>query len=197
MYSNIDDCDEGNGSYASFIYQPTDRATVYNFWEPLHFFDKGVGFQTWEVTPQYAIRSWAYILLHLLPVRLASFIFGNDKVSIAASIVKVLFEYNIQRPAFFALRIALAGASTFSEVYLYRQVYEKVNNRVGRYLFFMLAFSAGMWNASTGGYFTSSVNFIVQLIVKLSSHPHSPCICLPLRLRHPFLQLPVKIITGH
>ncbi|KAF8921995.1 asparagine-linked glycosylation 9 protein isoform a [Mucidula mucida] len=115
MYSNIDDCDE-----------------VYNFWEPLHFFDKGYGFQTWEVSPQYAIRSWAYILLHLFPVRLASLVFGDDK-----------------RPAFFALRITLAAISTFAEVFLYRQVYEKVNNKVGRYLFFMLASSTGMWNAST------------------------------------------------
>jgi hypothetical protein len=29
-------------------------------------------------------------------------------------------------------------------------VREKINERVGRYLFFMLLFSAGMWNASAG-----------------------------------------------
>ena len=37
---------------------------VFNFWEPLHYITHGSGFQTWEVTPQFAIRSWAYILLH-------------------------------------------------------------------------------------------------------------------------------------
>ncbi len=51
---------------------------VFNFWEPLHFLDKGYGFQTWEVAPQYAIRSWYYIMIHLLPVRLASAMFGAD-----------------------------------------------------------------------------------------------------------------------
>jgi len=29
-------------------------------------------------------------------------------------------------------------------------VYEKINERVARYLFFMLLFNAGMWNASSG-----------------------------------------------
>lgn len=50
-------------------------AQVFNFWEPLHFADRGYGFQTWELSPAYAIRSWAYVLLHLpftLPVRLLS-----------------------------------------------------------------------------------------------------------------------------
>ena len=43
-------------------------AKVFNFWEPMHYLDRGYGFQTWEVSPQYAIRSWAYIVLHWWPV---------------------------------------------------------------------------------------------------------------------------------
>ncbi|KAK1233678.1 mannosyltransferase [Marasmius sp. AFHP31] len=115
MYSNIDDCDE-----------------VYNFWEPLHLLDQGHGFQTWEVSPQYAIRSWAYILLHYLPVQIARVLSNNQK-----------------RAAFFAVRIFLALICTLSECLFYRKVYEKVNHRVGRYLFFILLFNAGMWNASS------------------------------------------------
>ncbi|KAJ7109881.1 glycosyltransferase family 22 protein [Mycena epipterygia] len=114
MYSNIDDCDE-----------------VFNFWEPLHFLDHGYGFQTWEVSPEYAIRSWAYIILHMLPARLSKLLLTGDK-----------------RAAFFAVRISLATVSVFAEAKFYRTVYEKINERVGRYLFFMLLFSAGMWNAS-------------------------------------------------
>ena len=53
---------------------------VYNFWEPLHFLDRGSGFQTWEVTPQYAIRSWAYILLHFPPTRIIPILLGPEKV---------------------------------------------------------------------------------------------------------------------
>ncbi|KAK7063943.1 mannosyltransferase [Favolaschia claudopus] len=114
MYSNIDDCDE-----------------VFNFWEPLHFLDHGYGFQTWEVSPEYAVRSWAYILLHIFPARLAKLVLAGDK-----------------RAAFFAVRITLAVISVLAEAKFYRTVYEKINERVGRYLFFMLLFSAGMWNAS-------------------------------------------------
>ncbi|EKM84086.1 hypothetical protein AGABI1DRAFT_67279 [Agaricus bisporus var. burnettii JB137-S8] len=115
MFSNIDDCDE-----------------VYNFWEPLHLFARGYGFQTWEVAPQYALRSWAYILLHSFPVKLVKLLLGNDK-----------------RPAFFAVRCSLAIVSTVAECTFYRAVVSKVNDRVGRYLFFMMLFNVGMWNAST------------------------------------------------
>ncbi|KAF8585144.1 glycosyltransferase family 22 protein [Ramaria rubella] len=115
MYSNIQDCDE-----------------VYNFWEPLHYLERGVGFQTWEVSPQYAIRSWAYIVFHLLPAWGAGRVFSLSK-----------------RPAFFAVRIFLAIISSYCEAKFYRAIVETMNDRVGRYTFFMLVFSTGMWNAST------------------------------------------------
>ncbi|KAG6837656.1 hypothetical protein H0H93_004932 [Arthromyces matolae] len=105
---------------------------LYNFWEPLHFLDRGSGFQTWETSPVYAIRSWAYILLHLPPIRLASTLLGGDK-----------------RPAFFAVRLFLSVFCVLAEAKFYKTVSDKINERVGRYLFFMLLFSAGMWNAST------------------------------------------------
>ncbi|KAH8110610.1 asparagine-linked glycosylation 9 protein isoform a [Phellopilus nigrolimitatus] len=108
MYSNITDCDE-----------------VYNFWEPLHYLSRGYGFQTWEVSPQYAIRSWAYITLHLYPATAVVRLLGLDK-----------------RAALFSLRVVFAIVSSLCEAKL-------VNFRVGRYLFFMLLFSAGMWNAAT------------------------------------------------
>ncbi|KAG9314095.1 glycosyltransferase family 22 protein [Chiua virens] len=114
MYSNISDCDE-----------------VFNFWEPLHFLQYGHGFQTWEVTPTFAIRSWAYILFHLPAARLSS-VFALGK-----------------RPAFFAVRIFFAVLSTVCEAKFFRTVVEKINDRVGRYLFFILLFNAGMWNAAT------------------------------------------------
>ncbi|KAH9944005.1 glycosyltransferase family 22 protein [Epithele typhae] len=115
MYSGIQDCDE-----------------VFNFWEPLHYLWKGYGFQTWETSPEYSIRSWAYILLHYFPVGVSSTFIGPEK-----------------RPAFFAVRILLAIVSSLCEVTLYRTVVEHVNYRVGRYLFFVMMFSSGMWIAST------------------------------------------------
>ncbi|OBZ68503.1 Alpha-1,2-mannosyltransferase ALG9 [Grifola frondosa] len=115
MYSNIQDCDE-----------------VFNFWEPLHYLDRGYGFQTWETSPAYSIRSWAYIIIHLLPVKLTALLLGPEK-----------------RPAFFSVRIFLAIISSLCEANFYWNVVEKVNYRVGRYLLFMLVFNAGIWSAAS------------------------------------------------
>ncbi|KAG8141607.1 hypothetical protein E2320_007207, partial [Naja naja] len=42
LLSNISDCDE-----------------TFNYWEPMHYLVYGKGFQTWEYSPVYAIRSYA------------------------------------------------------------------------------------------------------------------------------------------
>ncbi|GJE87696.1 glycosyltransferase family 22 protein [Phanerochaete sordida] len=114
MYVNLNDCDE-----------------VFNFWEPLHYLDRGHGFQTWETSPVYAIRSWAYIFLHFIPARIPFYLYGPEK-----------------RPAFFAVRLVLALVSAFCEAFLYRRIADYVNYRVARYFFFVTLFSAGIWNAS-------------------------------------------------
>ncbi|KAG0707441.1 glycosyltransferase family 22 protein [Suillus ampliporus] len=138
MYSNIQDCDE-----------------VFNFWEPLHYIEHGHGFQTWEVTPMYAIRSWAYVLLHLIPARLP-------------------LVLNLgKRPAFFAVRIALAVVSTLCEAKLCCTVVEKVNERVGRYLFFMLLFNAGMWNAAPAFLPSSFAMYATMMAFTYSLEPSS------------------------
>ena len=54
--------------------------SVFNFWEPLHYLDRGHGFQTWETSPEYAIRSYAYVALHLAPVKISRLLFGDQKV---------------------------------------------------------------------------------------------------------------------
>ena len=40
----------------------TDCDEVFNYWEPLHFIHYGYGMQTWEYAPQYALRTYAYLL---------------------------------------------------------------------------------------------------------------------------------------
>lgn len=84
MYSNINDCDEGGSSLLQCVSFCIDRVfLVYNFWEPLHFLGQGYGFQTWESSPKYALRSWAYILLHYLPPRVGELLASGDKVCFA------------------------------------------------------------------------------------------------------------------
>ena len=45
-----------------------DCDETFNYWEPLHFILFGNGFQTWEYSPEYSLRSYLYILLHALPI---------------------------------------------------------------------------------------------------------------------------------
>jgi hypothetical protein len=54
-YSPIQDCDE-----------------VFNYWEPTHYLTHGYGLQTWEYSPEFSIRSWAYVALHAFAGRLSS-----------------------------------------------------------------------------------------------------------------------------
>lgn len=143
MYSIISDCDEGE-----FIYNPhiptivSDdffppfflcSISVFNFWEPLHYFQHNSGFQTWEQSPQFAVRSWAYILLHWPLAHL-----GPKALRLG------------KRQQFFALRICLGAISSFAEASFFRAVAVAVNERVGRYVLFSMLLSAGMWSASVG-----------------------------------------------
>ncbi|KAF9287841.1 mannosyltransferase [Mortierella alpina] len=67
-YSNISDCDE-----------------VFNYWEPMHYLQYGTGLQTWEYSPLYAIRSWAYILLHTLAAEIARLAMSANRVTFLPS----------------------------------------------------------------------------------------------------------------
>ena len=50
LWSVIADCDE-----------------TFNYWEPAHQMLYGQGLQTWEYDPKYALRSYLYIIMHLVP----------------------------------------------------------------------------------------------------------------------------------
>ncbi|KAI9019290.1 Alg9-like mannosyltransferase family-domain-containing protein [Phycomyces nitens] len=114
LYRTIADCDE-----------------VFNYWEPLHYLQNGYGFETWEYSPEFSIRSWAYIVLHAI-VGVFGKIFVSNKLQ-----------------SFYLLRMALGAFSSFAEAKFYRTVTEEVNPHVGRYILVILFFSAGMFNAST------------------------------------------------
>lgn len=63
IFNNINDCDE-----------------TFNYWEPAHFLLYKNGFQTWEYSPKYAIRSYAYLWLYMLPAKLFSLFVSNKVV---------------------------------------------------------------------------------------------------------------------
>ncbi|KAH9869196.1 hypothetical protein IAQ61_006401 [Plenodomus lingam] len=118
-FSPIQDCDE-----------------VFNYWEPSHYLNHGYGLQTWEYSPEYAIRSWMYAGLHslwlwigMLPLRALGF--GNSKVL-----------------EFYFLRATLAIICASCQTRLYSVILRTFNPRVA--IFFMIAMitSPGMYHAA-------------------------------------------------
>ncbi|XP_062392099.1 alpha-1,2-mannosyltransferase ALG9 isoform X2 [Sardina pilchardus] len=114
LLSNISDCDE-----------------TFNYWEPTHYLLYGKGMQTWEYSPTYAIRSYAYLWLHALPAFFHAKILQTNKVLV-----------------FYFLRCALAFACCVCELYFYKAVCKKFGLHVGRLMLAFLVLSAGMFCSS-------------------------------------------------
>ncbi|XP_068016037.1 alpha-1,2-mannosyltransferase ALG9 [Melanerpes formicivorus] len=114
LLSNISDCDE-----------------TFNYWEPTHYLVYGKGFQTWEYSPAYAIRSYAYLWLHALPALFHARVLQTNKVLI-----------------FYFLRCFLAFLSCICELYFYKAVCKKFGLHVSRLMLAFLVLSTGMFCSS-------------------------------------------------
>ena len=87
IYSNISDCDE-----------------VFNYIEPLHYLLFKIGFQTWEFSPEFAIRSWSFPLLYSFPLSI-SLLFTDFKPAL-----------------FYLLRLLLALTSFYCDSMLFNSL---------------------------------------------------------------------------
>lgn len=114
LYAPIQDCDE-----------------TFNYWEPLHYLNHGYGLQTWEYSPEFSIRSWAYISIHAVPAKIIG-LFSRSKAS-----------------EFYGLRILLAFVSAATETRLYSAISRALNPRIGIIYLLIVAFSPGFFYAST------------------------------------------------
>ena len=70
----------------------------------MHYLTFGTGFQTWEYSPKYAIRSYAYLLLHAIPGKLQIQLFEANKVILETLtfflIIKLSFNPFMPEPPF-------------------------------------------------------------------------------------------------
>ncbi|KAG0649148.1 Dol-P-Man:Man(8) c(2)-PP-Dol alpha-1 [Hyphodiscus hymeniophilus] len=114
IYAPIQDCDE-----------------TFNYWEPTHYISHGYGLQTWEYSPEYAIRSWTYLAFHAL---LGSF--------------RRLLPFSTKVGEFYFIRYVLAFVCALCQTQMFRVINGTLNPRIA--LFFMMAmiFSPGMFHAS-------------------------------------------------
>lgn len=66
----------------------------YLLWQ-MHYLLYGTGMQTWEYSPLYAIRSYAYLWLHALPACLHAHVLQTNKVTILLSLQSLLLCFDI------------------------------------------------------------------------------------------------------
>lgn len=112
-YAPIQDCDE-----------------VFNYWEPTHYLNHGFGLQTWEYSPEYAIRSWLYTLIHAIPAKI------------------VLLWVLERRAEFYLIRIILACVCAGCETRLFSTISQSISPRVAVNFLIAMASSSGMFYAS-------------------------------------------------
>ncbi|XP_068086468.1 alpha-1,2-mannosyltransferase ALG9 [Anabrus simplex] len=115
IWSHISDCDE-----------------TYNYWEPAHYLLFGKGFQTWEYSPKYGLRSYTYVLLHAVPAYFYHRMLQPNRMLI-----------------FYFTRCLLGLLCAFCEVFFYKSICREFGVQVGRIALVFLVFSAGMFVAST------------------------------------------------
>ncbi|KAJ1687584.1 hypothetical protein LUZ63_018974 [Rhynchospora breviuscula] len=109
-----------------------DCDEVFNYWEPLHYLLYKSGFQTWEYSSEFALRSYLYIFIHGLVAKPASLFFPEDKVRV-----------------FFSVRLFLGIISTITEAALVVALSRKYGKRLGLYALAMLCLTSGCFFAST------------------------------------------------
>lgn len=86
IWSHIMDCDE-----------------TFNYWEPLHYLLYNKGLQTWEYSPEFALRSYTYLMIHGAPAYIYKQIFAPNPMLI-----------------FYFIRLLLGLACSIAEIYFYK-----------------------------------------------------------------------------
>lgn len=114
IFSPIQDCDE-----------------VFNYWEPTHYLNHGYGLQTWEYSPEYAIRSWAYSSLHAGVIWLTR-----------------LLPFSTKTSEFYLLRLVLGLVCALCETRFYSIISKTINPRVAIFFLMIMLFSPGLYHAS-------------------------------------------------
>jgi len=128
----------------------TDCDETFNYWEPTHYLHYGYGLQTWEYSPKYSIRSWAYIGLHTIISKFFS-LAAQDKYQL-----------------FFLIRMVFAFISSYCETALYQTIIDYVNPYIAQFFLFGIIYSAGM-TISSVAYLPSTFAMYTTMLAFASS----------------------------
>lgn len=134
FYAPIQDCDE-----------------TFNYYEPTHYLTHRYGLQTWEYSPEYAIRSWTYVTLHAIVM------FIGRTISLIFPIVPTKIA------EFYFLRASLGALCALCEARLYSKISRTLNPRVGVLFVLIMLTSPGMFHASIS-YLPSSFSMYFNML---------------------------------
>jgi alpha-1,2-mannosyltransferase len=109
----------------------TDCDESMNYWEPTHYLLYGRGLQTWEYSPSYALRSYAYAGLHALMGLVLGAAWGADKITV-----------------FHRTRVLLALLCALCEAVFYWGVVRRFGRKIGTLTLVGLVASAGLLHAA-------------------------------------------------
>ncbi|GJQ08299.1 hypothetical protein GpartN1_g90.t1 [Galdieria partita] len=118
---------------AAFYLSISDCDETFNYWEPLHFILYGFGFQTWEYSPEFRLRSYAYLLIYGSFGKLFS-LFSSKENKVGQ---------------FFFIRILVGILDAFSETFLYRNILRKFGKSTALLFFFFSLISPGLFISTT------------------------------------------------
>lgn len=117
-----------------------DCDETFNYWEPLHYLLYGYGLQTWEYSPSFAIRSYAFLLPYAWLARLKF---------LARALLPKTLNLPTKLFAFYSVRIAQALVSALGELALYDAVVFRFGNPVAPMFLCVLLTAPGLFRASS------------------------------------------------
>ena len=119
--------------YSAFYMIIPDCDETFNYWEPLNLLLRGFGKETWEYSPEYSIRSYAYLVSYF----------------VIAYPIKVLQGF-VDFPSYFLFYwirvVGLIGFTVYAERHLYYSI-KQVNSSVANWFIFLSSISTGMSHA--------------------------------------------------
>lgn len=139
---------------AAFTQPIQDCDEVFNYWEPTHYLNHAHGFQTWEYSPDFAIRSWAYAGLHAAAIQVAKY----------APLLATVVARGGKKAEFYFLRVALGFVCAVCGARLYGRIKDVVNERVAMYFLLIMTTAPGMFHASVS-YLPSSFAMYMAMLV--------------------------------
>lgn len=119
-----------------------DCDETYNYWEPAHFLSFGYGKQTWEYSPDFALRSWLFVWIYALP----GFVAGRALPVLLPFLQGTLLTDKLL--IYYSSRCIAACFSVALELYFLVGVRRRFGDRVARIAMLMLFSAAGMANSA-------------------------------------------------